>query len=249
MVHNNRPVTLIDFPPDTYDIKSIDRKLSSVFIKPGCTFCDVGGSGGIDAIPFAEAGAQGVIIDIDTKSLKRGRDKTKQIKLHKISFICASATALPFSTETFDLVTSFSVIDHLPSKTDAREAIKEFSRVTKHNGHVVVTIPNKIFFLGTIMMASKKFLQPDSFFEQRFTPKELISYFSEFGLKITNYDSKNPAIIGQSIIAHNMPKIVRKIPSRMLTPLFGLGIKILHLSENFKLHLLGARFGVASVKT
>lgn len=249
MTHSESPVTVKEFPIDTYDIKSVDRKLSSPFVKHGCTFCDVGGMGGIDAIPFVEAGAHGILLDILPDALRRGHNETKKLKIKNISFVCGSATALPFSTGTFDLVTSFSVIDHLPSKIDAREAIREFSRVTKRNGHVVVTIPNKLFLLGTIMMGAKLFIQPDAFFEQRFTPKELISYFNEFGLNILKYDSKNPVIIGESIVENNMPAIVGKIPPRFLTPLFGLGIKILQLSEKLGLRLLGARFGVAGIKS
>lgn len=203
---------------------------------------------GIDAIPFAKAGANGIVLDILPGVLKRGLDRARKLRLYNLDFLCASATALPFKTESFDLLTSFSVIDHLPSKTDAKKAIKEFSRVTNRNGHVVITIPNKLFLLGTLMMMFKMFLQPTSFFEQRFTPKELILWCNEFGLKIITYDSKNPAIIDEGIMENNMPKFVHKIPPSILTPLFSLGIKLLRLSEKFELYLLGARFGLAAVK-
>ncbi len=235
---------------DYYAIKEIDRKLSSPFVKPGCLFCDVGGARAIDAIPFAAAGAEGICLDISTIFLNTGRKKVKRFGLsQKIDFVCASATSMPFAEGAFDLVTSFSVIDHLPSKIEARKAIMEFSRVVKQGGHVVVTVPNRLFLLGTVMMAAKSLLQRESFFEQRFTPKELLLYFIEHGLQPVRYDSKNPTFVGNSILERNVPGAILKLPARFTSHLFNIATKIFRAEEtSFRLRLLGARFGVASVK-
>lgn len=234
---------------DYYEVKTVDRKLSSAFISSNCLFCDVGGNAGGDALTFVAAGAQGVCLDIDLKPLHDGRRRAKKAKLTNVSFIRASATDLPFPSEIFDAVTSFSVIDHLPSKTKAYLAIREFSRITKRRGHVIVTVPNRLFLIGTAMMAAKMFLQPESFFEQRFTPKEMVLHSAECGLQTVNYDSKYPTIIGETIIEHNLPKIVQRLPPSLVLPLFNLAVRIFQIAEgDLKLRLLGARFGLAAVK-
>ena len=161
----------------------------------------------------------------------------------------ASATYLPFQNQAFDLVTSFSVIAHLPDKKSARQAIEEFSRITRPQGYVVITVPNKLFFIGTILMKIKQIVQPRSFFEQRFTPKELYKFFESSGVIILRYDSKNPTTIGIAIVENNLPKIVQQIPKSILRPFLALAEKIFQLIEsNLPLTLLGARFGCVGQK-
>jgi len=51
---------------------------------------------------------------------------------------------LPFGDSTFDLVWAAEVIEHLDSP---QESIKEFNRVLKYNGKLIVTTPNSYFCL------------------------------------------------------------------------------------------------------
>jgi SAM-dependent methyltransferase len=57
----------------------------------------------------------------------------------RYSYRQASAEALPFEDESFDLVTCQTVLIHVP---DARKAIREMVRVTKRGGLVVASEPN-----------------------------------------------------------------------------------------------------------
>jgi ubiquinone/menaquinone biosynthesis C-methylase UbiE len=52
----------------------------------------------------------------------------------------ASVTDLPFSDSTFDLVTSFDALGHLPSEASADRAIDEIQRVLKPEGIVFVRV-------------------------------------------------------------------------------------------------------------
>lgn len=47
---------------------------------------------------------------------------------------------MPYCDETFDKLFSVSVIEHIPEKGDI-EAIKEFSRVIKKGGQIILTVP------------------------------------------------------------------------------------------------------------
>jgi ubiquinone/menaquinone biosynthesis C-methylase UbiE len=55
-------------------------------------------------------------------------------------FVQASATALPFKSESFDLITAFEVIEHL---TDWQQMLAEARRVLHPDGILLVSTPNK----------------------------------------------------------------------------------------------------------
>lgn len=59
----------------------------------------------------------------------------------KNSIILASATKLPFADESFDLVTSISVIEHLTPR-QAKKFILEVKRVLKQKGFIFLVTPN-----------------------------------------------------------------------------------------------------------
>jgi ubiquinone/menaquinone biosynthesis C-methylase UbiE len=246
---NSQPIVTLDF--DYYEIKNIDRKLSEKYAKPNTLFCDVGGAGGTDAFNFLLKGAEGVCVDISSHALRTGCERAKKNRLeNRIGFVKASATDLPFPISTFDLTTSFSVIDHIPPKRAAYHAIGEFARITKYSGYVSVTVPNKLFLLGTVVMRARMLLQPnDGFFEQRFTPKELARCCTKIGLQIIEYDSKYPTVVGNTIMNWYLPRIVLRIPLRILYLLSKLGTAIFNVMEkNLKLRLLGARYGFTAIR-
>lgn len=58
--------------------------------------------------------------------------------------LCAGdAARLPFRDATFDLVVSFSALEHLPDPADRRRAFSEIARVTRPGGHAAVTVSNR----------------------------------------------------------------------------------------------------------
>lgn len=232
-------------PEDYYQVKSVDRRLVESCLLSTGVFCDVGGSSGVDALRLANRGLRGVCIDIGLKALKPGKQHSKLLGLDgRVEFVCASATQLPFTAECFELVTSFSVIDHLPDKQAAANSISEFSRVAKKGGFVVVTVPNKLFLLGTLMMRLQTV-----FFEQRFTSKELHSYFRNASLTVFKYDSQNPTKAGSTILKYNLPHVARRIPQRLLMSAFSVASRIFQFVETtLPFSLMGGRLGVAAKK-
>src|SRR6202035_5467694 len=60
-----------------------------------------------------------------------------------LSFVAASATALPFADSSFDLVTGFEVIEHL---TEWRRLLAEAHRVLQPEGEFLVSTPNKSYY-------------------------------------------------------------------------------------------------------
>ena len=54
--------------------------------------------------------------------------------------VTASAVSLPFPSDFFDVVFSYSLLHHLPDQA-ARETVREILRVTRPNGHVILFDP------------------------------------------------------------------------------------------------------------
>jgi SAM-dependent methyltransferase len=232
-------------PEDYREAKGVDRRLvKSCKVSRGM-FCDVGGGSGVDSLTLAYEGLPGICLDINLKLIKIVKQRSERLGLKgEIEFVTASATFLPFRTGCFELVTSFSVVDHLPDKKAAAEAIKEFSRVTARHGYVVVTIPNKLFLLGTLMMRLQ-----NSFFEQRFTPKELEGYFESAGLSVFNRDSQYPTKAGPTILNYNLPSVAKRVPEQSLTIMLSVASRIFNFVQSrLPFWLFGARFGVAAKK-
>lgn len=231
-----------------YEVKDVDRRLSYSLVRRSSKICDVGGAKGIDAFAFAKKGAFVVNVDIEKSVLKEGKELAGKSKVcAKLNFIRASATNLPFKNQTFDLVTCFSTIDHLPDKRSVFKAISEFYRVVRQSGHVAVTVPNKAFIIGTIIMKLKNLTNKESFFEQRFTPKELFQILHACGLKPIAFDSEFPKSVGFGLLYYNFPKICRKIPGIMTILSFG-AYFFRKISKMKQAKLFGARMGYLSEK-
>jgi len=64
------------------------------------------------------------------------------LPLPKIDFVKANATRLPFPDNSFDLVTSFSSVEHCMNRKAQAQWIQEMTRVTKPNGIVAITVDN-----------------------------------------------------------------------------------------------------------
>jgi ubiquinone/menaquinone biosynthesis C-methylase UbiE len=238
------------YTEDLVEVKEVDRKLSYSVVSPSSIICDVGGGTGVDAFPLAMLGALCICLDINKEKAKSGKVLSKLFGISsKLDFIVASATNMPFQNSALDLVTCFSVLDHLPNKNYVRLAVREFSRVIKPKGYVTITFPNTLFMIGTLSMSMKQLLDPDAFFEQRFTPQEMEKIIISSGLTPLASDSKYPTKLGAAVLQHNLPKIVSKIPLHMYKPVFLFSEKIfVKLEKRPWLKLFGARFGILSQK-
>ena len=60
----------------------------------------------------------------------------------KTSFLASSGNSLPFRDNSFDLVFSFQVIEHIPTNS-VISYLQEIKRVLKDNGVLIVTTPNR----------------------------------------------------------------------------------------------------------
>lgn len=107
------------------------------FVKPGMRVLDAGCGEGVLSVMMAQKGA--VVTGCDLS--KPNVDKTKLYAIannvkDSTEFLVGDAEKLPFPDDTFDLVVSSHVLEHLP---DFDQGLREIMRVTKKRA--IVAIP------------------------------------------------------------------------------------------------------------
>lgn len=73
--------------------------------------------------------------------LERTRNLLSRLGVKNVSVKGASAEALPFADESFDLVFSSHVLEHIP---DRKKAVREINRVLKPGGFHICIVPTRV---------------------------------------------------------------------------------------------------------
>lgn len=103
----------------------------------------------------------------------------------KLKFIVGDATKLDLKDEYYDVVVSFSTIDHIPDNEGRLKAIKEMARVLKKGGYMIVTVPNRWDVIYTYRSRKLQKSGKAIFgFEYQFSPLELKRMLRSNGLRI-----------------------------------------------------------------
>ena len=103
------------------------------------------GSGGI-AVSFAEECDQAIGLDIKNKFGDAGEKLARERGLENAVFVQGNGTRLPFAPESFDLVLSHSVIEHVDS---AEAYLGECHRVLRPGGVLFLQTPPYLSFAGS----------------------------------------------------------------------------------------------------
>jgi len=102
----------------------------AVGARPGDRVLDIAAGTATSSVPFADAGVRVVAADFSLGMLREGRRRRPDIDL-----VAADAMRLPFADEAFDAVTaSFG----LRNVADTQAALREFRRVTRPGGRLVI---------------------------------------------------------------------------------------------------------------
>ncbi len=108
-----------------------------------------------------------------------GLDPSKEaLKYVKTEKTCGTITELPFENESFDLVTSLEVLEHLPHE-DYNRGISELKRVSRK--HIIITVPNNQDLKTSLVMCPQCFcwFNPDYHtrnFNQEYLEKLFIGF-------------------------------------------------------------------------
>jgi ubiquinone/menaquinone biosynthesis C-methylase UbiE len=92
-----------------------------------------GGQGGLTALLYPRS--QITNIDFNPEYAQAPCNQQEQVK-----FVCGDATALPFENHSFDAITMFDLLEHVP---DHKKAVEEALRVLRPGGFLLVSSPNE----------------------------------------------------------------------------------------------------------
>jgi len=138
------------------------------------TILDVGCGNGafVNALADILPGRFGKIVGADFS-----KEALKYVKVEKYK---ASISDLPFKNESFDLVTSLEVLEHLPQE-DFKRGISELQRVSKK--YILITVPNEDDLEHSLVMCPKCYCWFNPYFHMRsFNKKILQNLFEKFNL-------------------------------------------------------------------
>jgi len=169
-------------------IKKIDRRLSLRNVSQKMVILDVGGGLGLDDLLFAHKGAYPVVVDLGCEDLKKGKRICKDLGLHdNFDHLVADARHLPFKNGSFDMVSSFSAIEHLPKRYEFKVWIREMARVLKNCGKFILTTSNRLWIMYPIAKLSftLKRHSPEHFF----TPEEIMDELKQYNIRIEAFDA------------------------------------------------------------
>lgn len=113
----------------------IDMKNKKDYLDMGCGY-------GINSQVFGHIFKNMYCSDLSKMNLVKCQEYMERYK--DVFFISADAQSLPFKNECFDMVTAFSLIEHLPYQ---EKMIKEAMRILKKKGLLIMQFPNKHFFM------------------------------------------------------------------------------------------------------
>jgi ubiquinone/menaquinone biosynthesis C-methylase UbiE len=122
-------------------MRSVEKMVLLESLKSGMIL-DIGCGTGEQSLFLAKRGYQVVGVDISREMLLRANESAREGKLKdNLSFVNASAEALPFRDKSFDgLISIFGVFNHIPK---ADYAFQETYRVLKSGAGAIFTVVNR----------------------------------------------------------------------------------------------------------
>ncbi|WP_026733954.1 class I SAM-dependent methyltransferase [Fischerella sp. PCC 9605] len=164
----------------TYIAKTLSFLKTWAHISPEATVLDIGcGTGEFERLLLTENPQQMITgVDISEEMLLVAKQKCRAYP--NVSFLTASASALPFANNSFDVIVSASTFHYFD---DPETSLKEMRRVLKPDGKVVILDWCKDYLLCRICDFVLKFVDPA--YKQCYTQREFHSLFTsaQFDIK------------------------------------------------------------------
>ena len=172
---------------------------------------EVGAATARDSVALAQDGAVPVALDYSHAALKLACAAAID-KNMKLLLVCGDANALPFKTDTFDLVFHQGVMEHFKNTDPMTD---ECIRVTKPGGNLLVDVP-QTFHVYTVI--KKILIAMNAWFagwETQYTEKQLSKYLREHGVEPWSVYGKYFApSLGYRMLREVLIKVGIKLPMK-----------------------------------
>lgn len=190
----------------------------------GEMFLEIGCNWGRWCVAAARRGYSPVGIDPALEAVIAAREVCRQLKAPAL-FVVADGRYLPFAPGSFDVVFSYSVLQHF-SKENARLTLSEVARVLKTRGVSFIQMPNIYGVRSLYHQVRRRFREAREFEVRYWTPSELRDTFARligpstlsvdgyFGLNVQKSDAdllppKYKAVIAASEVLRRMSRRAR----------------------------------------
>ena len=189
---------------------------------PDCPFGKIleigGGQSGLTALLYPQAKITN--IDLDPQYSQAPCNQQERVR-----FVAGDATALPFGDRTFDAVTMFDVLEHIPSD---RQAVTEALRVLKTDGFLLISTPNENWqfpyysLMQPICPTDKEIMTDWGHVRRGYTLEELKQLID---LPCSNYATftNSLTVIGHDLAFSNLSWLQRELLCIAISPFTWLG--------------------------
>ncbi len=193
---------------------------------PGKKLLDIGCNWGRWSIAASRLGYDVVGIDPSLGAIMAAQRVSDHLKAG-VRYVVGDARFLPFKQTTYDVVFSYSVLQHL-SMPNTELCLKEISRVLKRGGLGFIQLANKFGIRSFYHQLKRKFREAVGFEVRYWKPSQMQSAFERwvgetslevdgyFGLGIQKSDWQLMPLEGKLVIMAS--EFLRKI-SRVLPPI------------------------------
>jgi SAM-dependent methyltransferase len=127
-----------------------------------------------------------------------------------------TGTQLPFGDGSFDVVTSFSAIEHIPEPSARSRVFREIHRVLKPGGYAALTFPNFWFLPGTLLAPVWRSRTGE--YEYRYSPRELKRELIRSGLAPLHFDAQTAECLDDAVFEVHLPRFMKRVPGVVLRP-------------------------------
>jgi ubiquinone/menaquinone biosynthesis C-methylase UbiE len=190
--------------PRQQEIEDLSKLELLAFIdpRPADIILDVGCGTGVNLFLLHGRVRRMIGMDCASGALDRCRRRVEADKIENVELISGDATHLPSPDNSVDKVVCMSVLQYLDD-SEVRTAMKEFARVLRSDGRVILHVKNKSsLYLWTLCAAKKlkKFLGRKTQSEYFRPYGWYVTELKDAGLEVVAYNSFNLFMI------ESMPK-------------------------------------------
>lgn len=178
-----------------------------------------GGQGGLTTLLYPHASVTN--IDLEPKFADASCNKKANV-----DFLVGDATQLPFPDNSFDAVTMFDVLEHIP---DDLAAIAEAQRVLRPGGYLLISTPNSAQWrfphyrlFNPICPAETSIMAEWGHVRRGYTLADLQRLLSVPCQKYATFINKI-TVVGHDIAFSRLPKLVRLSLLWLLAPVIWAG--------------------------
>jgi 2-polyprenyl-3-methyl-5-hydroxy-6-metoxy-1,4-benzoquinol methylase len=176
----------------------------------GRTLLDLGCNWGRWTIAAARAGYRATGIDRAKKSVGAARRVAGQLDV-EAEYVIGDVRDLPFPDDSFDVVFSYSVLQHL-AKDDVRTVVSEVRRVLRPDGIAWIEMPNARGALNLARQARRGFAEGTGQDVRYWTIPELRATFAAIGpvsVEADGFLTINPQVADLDLLPSLSRAVVR----------------------------------------